>query len=460
MSCTDIEALWDLIGELGMSTRLCVSGFFLYRLLNDFAPGRHTAARGAILYTCVLLVLFWIPPEVPVPFLSAYGTATAAAALSVCRGAPDGQRRFIVFLCITYYALREIAVTIAGSIYGALYQITVMQAAALNRPAYQTAIFVACSATYTALLAAGLAFIVRAIRRAYPVRRTRLNRREFWLLIMPSLSAAAASEVLAGLRYPLTSVGSYAAASFYSDLVLAVLFAVILGTVVLFAQITEEQRERRRQETLAVQTADIRWYVSELEGLYERLRSFRHDVANHLETLSALEMTGSSQAAAAYADSARQRLADALPSVQSGDPVTDVILSSLQIEAEQQHIRFTSRFRFPVGADPFDIGIILHNAGANALRGAAQAAEPFISIRSWRHRRTFMIECANSCAPDFWCDGTREGPPTDKDDGAHHGIGLGNIRSVADRYSGRCEIEAANGICILSVMLLLFQSDS
>lgn len=443
---------WDVTSRIRMTAILVVAGWFLYRLLNRFLP-RQVAMRVGVIFSVVLLVLYWAPWELTASM--AFAGATAAAAAAACLLCPRGERRLMILLCISYAAVRQAAASVANAVNSSLYDVWVMPPVLQSQEDVLLRGFIGASAVEVALNALLLYLAVRIICRTWPEGYFTLRAREMLLLVLPSCAALATTYALVYFRMAIDYSAIYVTVEWIAAGVHALLFAVIIGTFTLFAVVVREQRAQARQQVLDAQMLGLRQYVGDLEALYEDLRSFRHDTANHLETISGLEAAGRTEEAAGYLMAARERLGESFPEIDTGNAVTDVILSAQRAQAARLDVPFRSTFRYPAGGgfDPFDIGIILHNAGANALEHAASCEDPFVEVRSAMHNNALVIEYRNRFCGALELDHETGLPTTSKQDTKSHGIGMSNIRSTAERYNGACEISVQDGVCTLTVLL-------
>lgn len=180
-------------------------------------------------------------------------------------------------------------------------------------------------------------------------------------------------------------------------------------------------------------------------------------MTNHIITLERLYAGNRTEEAKAYTIELKAVLAGATGNMNSGNPVTDVILKEIQSEAEKRNIRFDMDFHYPTGSNlnAFDISVILHNALQNALENVTKSEKPYITICSYRSNNAYMIEISNSFAGDLQWDTEKELPITTKRKPDGHGYGVVNIRRVARKYSGDIDIVLRDGEFCLSIMLML-----
>ena len=143
--------------------------------------------------------------------------------------------------------------------------------------------------------------------------------------------------------------------------------------------------------------------------------------------------------------------------LQTGNPVTDVIVNDTRRWSLDLGIRFQMDFHYPEpGAyDAFNVGIILQNLLQNALEACEKVSEGerFITLTGKRKGRFFLLEVKNSFAGEvvFGQDGLPV--TTKKEDAPMHGIGLSNVRREAEKYMGELELKADQQIFSATVLL-------
>lgn len=201
----------------------------------------------------------------------------------------------------------------------------------------------------------------------------------------------------------------------------------------------------------------IRQHIEQVENLYQDIRSMKHDMTNHVITLERLYTGNKVEEAKAYSKELKTVLAKATNKLNSGNPVTDVILQEMQNKAENMKIHFHIDFYYPIDSNvnAFDMSVILHNALQNALENSVKAKSPYISILSYHRNNAYMIEIRNNFAGNLKWDIESELPVTSKRNIDGHGYGLSNIRRVAEKYSGDIAIDLREDEFCLSIMLMM-----
>lgn len=315
---------------------------------------------------------------------------------------------------------------------------------------------------------------VRSILWSYGRKREYMDGKEFLLLSMPSLLGMVSYGVIRYYDYIYQrDLGRGIYTLYYSHDLLLMLFtllsfAVILVTTYVFRQWKTKQEEDRQREIFSAQIIDLQNHISETEQLYRDMRSLRHDMGNHLMTLKQLYEQGEYDEAERYTEKLNEEIIKAPLDINSGNPVTDVILSARKKEMAEKGIAFTCDFHFPMTTtvDSFDISVILNNALSNAIEAIERETDKAgesrkktrVFLSSERRKNMYLIEIANSYQGNLEIDKTSGLPHTSKDSDGH-GFGLPAIRHAAHKYLGDIEITKENregeDYFVLRVMLQL-----
>lgn len=377
-----------------------------------------------------------------------------------------------LFLAITFFCLRwqasRIVVYIHNEIYARITRSCISMSISDVSWFLLTVFFTFLA--YDLLIFLFLYGAVKCILWSYGRGREPMNSKEFLLLFIPSLSGVVSYGVTRyySYIYERDTAGKSVYDLFgYHDLILLLFtllsFAVILVTTYVFRQWKTQQEEDRQREIFSAQMADLKSHINEVEQLYRDMRSLRHDMGNHLMTLKQLYDKGEYDEAQQYADRLNKEIAKASFDINSGNPVTDVILSGKKMEMEEKGIAFFCDFHYPMAEsiDSFDVSIILNNALSNAIEAIEreklyQENGAHVSLVSTRKKNMYIIEVANSYRENLDTD-PQSGLPRTCKPGEGHGFGLTGIRRVARKYLGDIEIgkEIFEGEerCVLRVML-------
>jgi len=218
--------------------------------------------------------------------------------------------------------------------------------------------------------------------------------------------------------------------------------------------------ERQKHFVEEQQVKAMKKRLEEAENFYGSIRRVRHEMKNHMANIKGLAETGQYGEIDEYVrrmDASMQALEYKYA---TGNAVTDVIINDKWRRAEKAGIRFEADFRYGGDIPVFDLGIILDNLLDNAIE-ACEKLEPgkgFIHLNLKQKKQFLLLTVENSF------DGTvsmREGkslPDTTKQNVrpeivTEHGIGLENVRDMAERYYGGVNIKVKKDVFHITVML-------
>ena len=206
----------------------------------------------------------------------------------------------------------------------------------------------------------------------------------------------------------------------------------------------------------AEQIENTKQHISEVEKLYGDIRALKHDMGNHISVLENLFMKNETEELEKYMAELKSAWSESVAEIKTGNPVTDVILTQKQKEAEEKGIDFRCRFMYPADTNinAFDVSVILNNAIANAFEGVKECENPYISVSAYRKKNAYMMEVINCISKSVEIDNETGLPETTKNDKGSHGYGLTNIRKVARKYQGDLDISQNKNIFTLTVMLM------
>ena len=240
--------------------------------------------------------------------------------------------------------------------------------------------------------------------------------------------------------------------------VLALLFYAGVYLTIAFQQGMAALREEQATHYMEYQqTQAIRARIHEAEQFYTRIRGLKHEMRGHLTNIKGLAQSGEYASLEDYISKMDESMSGFALTLQTGNPVADVIVNDIRRQSLDLGIRFQVEFHYPDprAYDAFDVGIILQNLLQNAVEACEKVGEDerFIVLTGTRKGRFFLIEVKNSFADEvvFGQDGL---PVTTKqEDASMHGIGLSNVRREAEKYMGELELKAVQQEFFATVLL-------
>ncbi len=241
-------------------------------------------------------------------------------------------------------------------------------------------------------------------------------------------------------------------------LVALLFYAGILITIASYQKMTDLQEERETFFVEQQQVHAIQERMAQEEQFYDGVRQMRHEMKNHMTNIKGLIKSGSYADVEQYIDKMDESMSTFALTVSTGNAVTDVIVNDKRTAAEKQKTTFTADFIYPAsdGYHAYDVGIILNNLLQNALEAVAlvQENERYVSLTGKRKKRFFLIQVKNAFAGEVAFD-ERTGLPvsTKKEDSALHGIGLSNVKRMAEKYAGDVDIKVQKNEFCVTVLL-------
>ena len=451
-----VELGWAITSYVSIITVMLITGICFSCFVRPYLRRKRAAAYAGGVYFVVMLALYLIPPRLD--NFTAYAIGILAAFLVMY--AMD--RRNVeqkIFLAVTFFSLRWLSIAMAGKIDSALFSVLIMRQGMAERPWLQYAVYVGMRILNVGISVLFIAVSIYFLNKAFAYKKANMTKRELLMLLMPSLSAMSGYAVLQFYQEiyeqdtgkSLASIhGIYGGLSFLHYLISVI---SILVMVLVFQNLKARQEENAGQKLMQSQISDMKKHIAEVEKLYQDIRLLRHDMGNHIQTIEHLLDSGDKREAATYTARLRREWQDRTTEIKSGNPVTDVILLEKKKEAEERGIRFASDFHYPEGANisAFDISVILNNALDNSLE-RANGDSPYISISSYRKNNIFMIMVENSFEGIVELDMDTQLPISTKK-GIGHGLGIANIRRVAQMYLGDIAFEQEKGRIVLTAML-------
>ena len=450
-----VEKCWMVTSKISVIALLMITGIYFGKFVCPYIKKKKGAVAVSIVYITIMLVLYMIPPWID--NFSAYLIGVIAAFLAMY---VEDRRNIYqkIFLAITFFSIRWLTVAMAGRLDDLVTKALVFRNMSAEKVWLQYGLYVGTRVLDIVLCIAFIAVAIGLINKAYIYKKDEMSVKEMVMLIIPSLVGVTGYGILQYYlmiyerdtgKNLIDTYGFYGALSFLHYLISIV---AILVVIVMFQNWKEMQEEQRGQELVLNQIGDMKKHIEEVEKLYRDIRSMRHDMGNHIQTLEHLVAHNNMDDATEYLEHLKNEWDEVSPEIKTGSPVIDVILMEKLREAKERQIRFLSDFHYPHNTklNAFDLSVIMNNALNNCMENVS-GDDPYISISSFRKNSIFMITIKNSFGGQLNF-GDSDLPETTKS-GREHGMGLNNIRRVARMYMGDISLEQGNEEVILSIMM-------
>lgn len=450
-----VEKCWMVTSKISVIALLMITGIYFGKFVCPYIKKKKGAVAVSIVYITIMLVLYMIPPRID--NFSAYLIGVIAAFLVMY--AEDRRNIYQkIFLAITFFSIRWLTVAMAARLDDLVTKALVFRNMSAEKVWLQYGLYVGTRVLDIVLCIAFIAVAIGLINKAYIYKKDEMSVKEMVMLIIPSLVGVTGYGILQYYlmiyerdtgKNLIDTYGFYGALSFLHYLISIV---AILVVIVMFQNWKEMQEEQRGQELVLNQISDMKKHIEEVEKLYRDIRSMRHDMGNHIQTLEHLVAHNNMDDATEYLEHLKNEWDEVSPEIKTGSPVIDVILMEKQREAKERQIRFLSDFHYPQNTklNAFDLSVIMNNVLNNCMENVS-GDDPYISISSFRKNSIFMITIKNSFGGQLNF-GDSDLPETTKS-GREHGMGLNNIRRVARMYMGDISLEQGNEEVILSIMM-------
>lgn len=241
----------------------------------------------------------------------------------------------------------------------------------------------------------------------------------------------------------------------------------ILQGVKLFQDMIGWNRERSSRIILEKQVGSLQEHMEEMERVYSGIRSMKHDMKNTISVVQRLSAEGGTEEneeLQVYLSELTRTFEKLELRFKTGNTIVDTLLNMKYYEAvrDVQDLKIDAeQLLFPQTLEihSYDIGVILGNALDNAIEACRKLkekepeADAFIRLCSMQKGNLLILKAENSFDGQLMRERQDLFPATDKTDKNSHGIGLGNIRSTAEKYQGTMDYKAEGRIFILSVMM-------
>ena len=282
--------------------------------------------------------------------------------------------------------------------------------------------------------------------------RTTAEMQYMFLIFIPILMIFIMSEYMNALEYSVEIVESEGPAGylFHHWQMLAMYFlgiASLFCILLTYKKLLQNFRLSTELSLLEQEEHSLNQYVEEAKSRYEKTKSFRHDIKNHIAVVKELLQKGKTKAALDYIRDMEDIAEELSFPCSTNNPVVDILVGNKLGIAKNlgADVRCSLLLPYPCGLRDIDICIILSNALDNAIHACKSmdaGAEKYIQVSGRIQGDFLMLEIENS----FREKGT-----------FRKGTGLSNVKLAAEKYGGAMNIETRGGVFVLQVLLIIPQ---
>ncbi len=228
-----------------------------------------------------------------------------------------------------------------------------------------------------------------------------------------------------------------------------------LGIFYLYHMMAENYRKLRENDIYRQQTFI---YQNQLDVIMEsqgRIRALKHDMKNHIIALQLLLQKKDFEKACKYLDFMQDFMANPSEYIATGNESVDGLLNYKLQRANEILNVVEARVNIPekLMLHSFDLNVVLGNLLDNAIEAAVQTEEKELKMTIKLEKGILFIHIHNSCLGIK--NGRLKRLETTKEDALNHGIGLGNVQRIIEKYHGDMDLICENGYLETDIIMYI-----
>lgn len=198
----------------------------------------------------------------------------------------------------------------------------------------------------------------------------------------------------------------------------------------------------------------IETHYREIDNMYRKIRGWRHDYRNHIQTMKAYAASENWDAVKHYLDLLDDDLTTVDTVIKTGNPMTDAILNSKISLANSKHVKVIADACIPVklNLSEIDLCCIIGNLFDNAIEASMKLPEEQRVIRLYMDLRNtqLYLSMTNFTAGKKM---KKEGKLFKSTKGEGHGFGLVRIDAIVERLDGYISRNSEDGAFTTEILL-------
>ena len=208
------------------------------------------------------------------------------------------------------------------------------------------------------------------------------------------------------------------------------------------------------QKIAAYQHELTETHYREIDNMYRKIRGWRHDYRNHIQTMKAYAASENWDAIRRYLDLLDDDLTTVDTVIKTGNPMTDAILNSKISLANSRNVKVIADACIPVklNLSEIDLCCIIGNLFDNAIEACMKLPEDQRVIRLYMDLRNtqLYISITNFTAGKKM---KKEGKLFRSTKGEGHGFGLVRIDTIVERLDGYISRNSEDGAFTTEILL-------
>ena len=195
-------------------------------------------------------------------------------------------------------------------------------------------------------------------------------------------------------------------------------------------------------------------HYREIDNMYRKIRGWRHDYRNHIQTMKAYAASENWDAIKRYLDLLDDDLTTVDTVIKTGNPMTDAILNSKISLANARDVKVIADACIPVklNLSEIDLCCIIGNLFDNAIEASMKLPEDQRVIRLYMDLRNtqLYLSMTNFTAGKKM---KKEGKLFRSTKGEGHGFGLVRIDAIVERLDGYISRNSEDGAFTTEILL-------
>lgn len=212
--------------------------------------------------------------------------------------------------------------------------------------------------------------------------------------------------------------------------------------------------KKNSRRIAAYQQELIKTHYAEVDTMYRKMRGWRHDYRNHIQTMKSYAQNGDLEAIKSYLDDLDQDLRTVDTVIKTGNPMTDAILNSKISLARDKGINVIADANIPVRLkfSELDLCSIIGNLFDNAIEASIGLPEDKRVIRLYMDTKDthLYISIMNFTSGKKL---RKIGGSYLSIKGGEHGLGLGRIDDIVEKLSGYISRNSEDGVFTTEILL-------
>lgn len=213
-------------------------------------------------------------------------------------------------------------------------------------------------------------------------------------------------------------------------------------------------KKRKKAVAESYEQEMMKSYYDEVESMYQKIRGWRHDYRNHIQTMKVYAEKGDLDAIRKYLNQLDSDLSSFDMAVKTGNHMVDAIFNSKVSLAQKKHVPVKVDVNIPVAltTSELDLCVIIGNLFDNAIEASLKLPEEKRLIRVYMDMKRTQLYISFT---NFTASKKRQKKfgrfSTTKGEG--HGFGLRRMDEIIKRLDGYINRNSEDGAFTTEILI-------